>query len=341
MGIVQIPAAVAGATRNIVSFTSSQTWTVPSTAKYVDVLVVGGGCGGRGGHRNTDNNDNGGSGGAVTIMRDIYLNGTGTVSIVVGSGSSGTTGTATTTQATQPSNAGYSGFGTYVYSQGGTYTQGGLPGYKGTSTASNRTNSELSTTQSDFAPAMSYVYAQGWNNLDTTFNTLRFGVYVGLNSYGLTGGRGRPGGDGNTAVNACGTHPGSAGNQLQPPTLITTNTIPQDNWSNVQASLGTATAGTAGTGGGAGGAAGILGVAGGGGGTSVTVGGAAGQGGAGAGGGGSRPNPTSGTGGNGGNAGTNTGAGGGNGAYTGSSTAGTGGNGGNGAAGIVIVSWIS
>jgi hypothetical protein len=341
MGIVQIPAAVAGATRNIVSFTSSQTWTVPSTAKYVDVLVVGGGCGGRGGHRNTDNNDNGANGGAVTIMRDIYLNGTGTVSVVVGAGSSGTTGTATTTQATAPSAAGYSGFGTYVYSSGGNVSVVGFPGYKGTSTSGNRTNSSLSTTQSDFAPAMSFVYAQGYNYLDTTFASGAFGRYAGLNSYGLTGGAGRAGGDGMATVNTCGTHPGSSVSGINPATLITTNTIPQDNWSNVQALLGTATAGTAGTGGGAGGAAGILGVAGGGGGTSTTLGGAAGQGGPGAGGGGSRPNPVGGNGGNGGNAGTNTGAGGGKGAHTGSTSAGTAGNGGNGAAGIVIVSWIS
>jgi hypothetical protein len=328
-----------GITRNIQVFTSSQTWTVPSTAKYVDVLVVGGGCGGRGGCRNTDNNDNGGNGGAVTIMRDIYLNGTGTVSVVVGAGSSGTTGSATSTQATAPSAAGYSGFGSYVYSQGGTSSAGGLAGYKGVSTSTTKTNSSLSTTQSDFAPAMSFVYGQGYNYLDTTFSTGAYAVYIGLNSYGLRGGTARLGGDGTAGQNACGTHPGSTANGTST-SLITTNTIPQDNWSNVQASLGTATAGTAGTGGGAGGAAGVVGVGGGGGGCTTTLGGAAGQGGAGAGGGGSRPNPVGGTGGNGGNAGTNTGAGGGNGAHSGSASAGTGGNGGNGAAGIVVVTWL-
>ena len=80
-------------------------------------------------------------------------------------------------------------------------------------------------------------------------------VFMGINSYGLRGGIGGTGG--NNAANqvTAGSHPGS--NILTGTTgNIRTNTIPQENWSNVQASLGAATAGTSGTGGGAGGAAG-------------------------------------------------------------------------------------
>ena len=335
-------ATSAAISRNIQVFTSSTTWTVPATAKYVDVLVVGGGCGGRGGRRELDSNEgNGARGGGVTIMRDIYLNGTGTVSIVVGAGSSGTAGSATTTQAAVPSAAGYSGFGTYCYSGGGTAAYGGVPGYKGTSEASSISNWQLSTTQADFAPSMVNMPAQGYmTDLITSYNQgAQSAIFMGLNSYGLRGGISGTGG--NNAANqvSAGSHPGTTilsgttGN-------VRTNTIPQDNWSNVKASVGAATAGTAGTGGGAGGAGGITGIGGGGGACSPTAGQPGGQGGAGAGGGGSFPNPVGGTGGNGGNGGTNSGGAGGQGANTGSTGAGTGGAGGNGAAGIVVVTWL-
>jgi hypothetical protein len=336
MGQTTIP-AVAGLTKNIQVFTSSTTWTVPSSAKYVDVLVVGGGCGGIGGRRDLDSSSAPGKGGAVTIMRDIYLNGTGTVVIVVGANSSGTTGTSTTTAGANPSAAGYSGFGTYCYSGGATNSNPGIPGYKGTSITASISNWQLDTTQSNFAPSMTNVAALGYisDSATATLGTM----LTGINSYGLSGGRG--GTTGNNAANqpSAGSHPGTIA--LSGVTAnIRTNTIPQENLLNVQASLGAATAGTTGTGGGAGGAAGVTGLAGGGGSCTPVAGQPGGQGGAGAGGGGSFPSPTGGTGGNGGNAGTNTGAGGGAGANTGSTGAGTGGNGGNGAAGIVVVTWL-
>lgn len=341
MGLNIIP-AVSGLTRNVVAFTSSQTWTVPASAIYVDVLVVGGGCGGGGGKREVDSSTGtGGRGGAVTIMKNIYLNGTGSVSVVVGAGSSGTTGSATTTNAANPSAAGYSGFGTYCYSGGGTTAYGGVPGYKGTSSSSPISNWQLSTTQSDFAPSMVNVGGQGYvTDYQSSFNpNFQSAILMGLDSYGLRGGI--VGTVGNNAANqqSAGSHPG--GSTITGTTgNVRTNTIPQENWFNVQTLLGTATAGTAGSSGGAGGAGGVIGVGGGGGTCTPVAGQPGGQGGAGAGGGGSFPNPVGGTGGNGGNAGTNTGAGGGLGANSGSTTAGTGGNGGNGAAGIVIVSWL-
>ena len=327
-----------GATHNIVSFTSSQTWTVPTSAKYVDVLVVGGGTGGRGGQRSTSNNVDGGYGGGVTILNNIFLNGTGTVSVVVGAGSSGSAGLATTGSPTNPSDGGYSGFGTYCYSQGGrmSISTGGLPSYKGTSGSLGMN----SVTQSDCAPLLTF---------PGTFTSGISGSAQGSWMWGVSGQAtgyrgGYPGaqGTGSSNANTIGSHPGQ-GDPTQSNNNIRTNTLPSLDFYNLVSAplVGAASAGTSGAGGGAGGAAGVVGIGGGGGTCTPIAGQPGGQGGAGAGGGGSWPNPVGGNGGNGGNAGTNTGAGGGAGAATGSTSAGTGGNGGNGAAGIVVVHWIS
>lgn len=330
----------AGATHNYQAFTSSTTWTVPSSAKYVDVLVVGGGVGGRGGKRAVDNSFSGGTGGALTFASDIFLNGTGTVAITIGAGSNGTAGTSTTTSATVPSDAGFSAFGTYVYSGGGygANTFGGTPGYKGTSFLSTNSYSFIGDSNSaNFAPQMYGINGVQGFNLSSSQNT-NGAIVFGFKCFGLFGGfAGREQSTGN--IICAGTHPG--GGATDAAVLVTTNTIPQNISSSFLTAVGSASAGTSGTGGGAGGAAGISGLGGGGGTCRALAGGVGGQGGAGAGGGGSWPNPVGGNGGNGGNAGTNTGAGGGAGANTGSTTGGTGGTGGNGAAGIVIVKWIS
>lgn len=308
-------------------FTSSQTWTVPSSAQYVDVVIVGGGAGGRGGYRvNTDNAQSGG-GGAVVFLKDIYLGGTGTVAIVVGLGSNGTTGSSTTTQPNTPSTAGYSGFGTYGYAGGGqggnNIRYGGIPGYKGTSTQIYQASDYWlgkDTTQSNWAPAMASMQGAFYGAASIS---AAGPVLFGVNALGLWGGE-------------QGSGPGQGGAT----STQTTNTIPQLFPSNWLASTTVGTAGTAGQGATNGGGAGPLGVGGGGGGVSSSSVGANGSaGGPGAGGAGGNPASLGLNGGNGGNAGTNSGAGGGAGAHTLSTTAGTGGNGGNGAAGLVIVSW--
>jgi hypothetical protein len=332
-----------GATQNQVVFTSSTTWTVPSTAQYVDVMVVGGGSGGTGGYRTTGGLANGGMGGAITIMKDIYLGGTGTVSIVVGSGTNGTAGTATTSAATAPSTAGYSGFGTYCYSSGGGSNSNnpGQPGIKTTGTGGTITYFQNDTTQTDYAPVLVYAVDSSVGAITSAMGgpSATQTVAWGVNAFGLFGGY--------AGVMSTGTNQYSGGTPGQGKTtsanaVVTTNTLTASILGNIAAfGLGTATAGSSGTGGAAGGAAGITGLAGGGGGYITTAGQVGGQGGPGAGGGGSRPNPDGGNGGNGGNAGTNTGAGGGYGATTGSTSAGTGGTGGNGAAGLVVVRWIS
>jgi hypothetical protein len=330
----------AGATINYLAFTSSQTWTVPSSAKYVDVFVVGGGSGGKGGRRATSGTGQAGCGGGVTMFDNIFLNGTGTVAIVVGAGSSGTAGTSTTSDSASAGNAGFSAFGDYCYSQGARGADGnpGLPAYKGTYSGSLTSRTMANDyTQSNFAPITIlpyYTVSNAYSGAETNAQ-----VVTGLNAYGLAGGF-YGNGDGGNAFRA-----GGVAGFGQPPTTgtnQTTMTLPSPISSAYNAAIGAATAGTAGQGAtGTGGAAGIAGFAGGGGSATPTANAQGGQGGHGAGGGGSWPISVGLNGGNGGNAGTNTGAGGGGGACTGNTTAGTGGTGGNGAAGIVVVKWIS
>jgi hypothetical protein len=342
MGLTQVPAAAGGVTHNIQAFTSSTTWTVPTSAKYVDVLVVGGGTGGIGGSRGNYNSNFSGVGGGITVLRDIYLNGTGTVAITVGAGSNGTAGTSTTSY-TNSSNAGYSAFGTYCYSGGGfgSDVMPGLPGYKGT--VANAYNINADTNQANYAPFLSYMGSTNMFYLGTA-STGNFLAALGVNAIGIKGGHSGTDGMNATNINVAGGIPGAAKPQ-ESTTTMTLNTIPTFDFYNLKTDslVGAATAGTLGGAGGTAGPAGPVGLAGGGG-TGYYGSGQHGQGGPGAGGAGGHGGKQlggSGTGGNGGNAGANTGAGGGAGGVTGSTTLGTGGNGGNGAAGIVVVHWIS
>jgi hypothetical protein len=313
-------------------------------------MVVGGGAGGQG-SGNASNGGPAGGGGAVTVLQNIYLGGTGTVSIVVGAGSNGTAGVSTATTGANPSAAGYSGFGTYVYSQGSAYGRTSSPGYKGTI---NSPYGGYDTTLSNFAPALSNstigntagqsygsFYAGGigaYNYYSTNIQTLTQATTADGTGWGLSGGaygyggqHGSPAGFGNTY--STGMVTANLSTQMYSPSP----TLP---WgASTVFTLGTATAGTNSSNGRVGGVAGAYGYAGGGGGylnASPYFGGCGAQG---AGGGGAVCDSAGGTGGNGGNAGTNTGAGGGAGGSNNQST-GTGGNGGNGAAGFVIVSYI-
>lgn len=350
MGLQQIPAAqVLMPTRRTTVFTSSQTWTVPSSAMYVDVMVVGGGAGGDGGIA-ASTSGRGGTGGAITILRDIYLGGTGTVSIVVGAGGTGGTGRTDTSQ--NPGGfGGYSGFGTFVYSAGG-LSSGNLstPGYRGTTGSPYNAND---TTISNFAPIMTSSIAANSNGTFATAhpvinNANNLAGQNGSNSsspvytHTLDGrGFGYSGGLSNSQGSSGGAPGGATMNTGNNPGILflpsNTTSIP---WTTSTSFLGTPTAGGTSASGTAGGPAGSLGFSGAGGSAGANAtnrsGGAGGPGG---GGGGS--NSSGGVnGGNGGNGGTNTGGGGGAGGSTGASNSGTGGNGGNGGSGFVIVSYL-
>jgi hypothetical protein len=349
MGLQQIPAAtVAMPTRRTTVFTSSQTWTVPSSAMYVDVMVVGGGTGGDGGI-SANTGSRGGTGGAITVLRDIYLGGTGTVSIVVGAGGNGGAGRTDTSQ-NQGALGGFSGFGTFVYSSGGlTSGNPSLSGYKGTT---NNAYNGNDATISNFAPIMTSSVASSnsgslgaalpmLNNANNLAGQNNSSQSSPVYTHTLDGrGFGYSGGVCNGSGSSGGSPGGAPMNSGNANTLFVPSNTTSIPWSISTSFLGTATGGGTSASGTTGGLAGSLGFSGSGGasGTNATsrLGGAGGPG---AGGGGG--NSTGGiNGGNGGNAGTNTGGGGGGGGSTGSANSGTGGNGGNGGSGFVIVSYI-
>jgi len=335
-------------TRRTIVFTSSDTWTVPSSAQYVDVMVVGGGCGGRGGYAVVPG-VGGGQGGAITVVRDIYLGGTGTVSITVGAGSNGTAGSSTTSISSEPSNAGFSAFGTLVYS-GGAFGNGnsGLPGYKGTNFNAYGPND---LTSSNFSPIMVGVNASNSGGDMISTSPIITSVALDINASSSTrpiymqtfngNGVGFQGGKGLGAGYSGGGPGGIVLGQQNTSAQIIPSNITSIPWATSTSFLGTPTAGSAAAGGGgAGGSAGASGFAGAGGGSgrdnTNRIGTAGGPGGGGGGGGGNGGT----NGGAGGNAGTNTGSGGGGGGSTGLNSTGTGGAGGNGASGFVIVSYI-
>lgn len=345
MGAQTLPVpAVILPTRRTIAFTSSTTWTVPSSAQFVDVMVVGGGQGGKGGIRQPSNGYDGGTGGAITIAQNLYLGGTGTVAITVGAGTSGTAGVATTGPSTNASSAGNSLFGTFVASQGGAqHGNPSAPGYRGSVNGPYRGGD---TTLSNFTPVLqSGMYTGsgfavdapsntnlGYNSLSIN-NAPSFGYSSDATFWGFQGGATGPEG-------ASGG--GYGGTQQNAALRLGTFSMNRTPWgSHLLFTIGSATAGTNASSGASGGAAGLSGYSGGGGpaGNASNANGA--PGGPGAGGGGGNGNGSGGVvGGNGGNAGTNSGSGGGAGGCTGITSAGTGGNGGNGAAGFIIVSYI-
>lgn len=341
MGVLTIPTP-AGVSRNIVALTSTQTWTVPSTAQYVDVLVIGGGGGGFGGNRSAGFGAHyNGCGGGVLFLQDVYLGGTGTVSVTIGAGGAGSAGQANTS--TVDAGVGtFSAFGTYGYAGGAYFAPGnspepGIPGYKGTTV---NPLSGTDTTQSNFAPALIGLHILKTSDYVTDNNGAAnpYGpsIYFGVNAFGLSGGR--QGNIGTGVAVYSGSAPGTTSSGTANNISQTRTVIPNYFW-RIDNYLGSASAGGNSSSGSVGGAAGVKGFAGSGGGTRGISNGAGAQGGPGAGGGGACPT-AGGTGGAGGNAGSNTGAGGGGGGTSFSATAGTGGNGGNGGSGLVMVSWI-
>jgi hypothetical protein len=117
MGIVQIPAPTSGLTYRTVRFTSSGTFSVPSTTTMVDVILIGGGAGGAGACSGTLANGNVGAGhggaGCFMYVPNYPATPSGTISYTIGTAGAG--GVASGTTATD-----------FVGGVGGNTTFGGL-----------------------------------------------------------------------------------------------------------------------------------------------------------------------------------------------------------------------
>jgi hypothetical protein len=108
-------------------YTSSGSFTIPTGAKVLNVVVIGAGGGGGGGARNVANNGGGGGGGGGGFSERMFsafeLGGADTViSYTVGSGGTGGTVTATGTTALSGNAGGAGGdssFGTFLVAKGG------------------------------------------------------------------------------------------------------------------------------------------------------------------------------------------------------------------------------
>lgn len=117
MGISQVPAVTAAAGRKSQTFTSSGTFTAPTSSTYngwVNVLCIGGGSGG-----GYSSSGRGGGFGAVISEKLVQVAAGGSVTVTVGSGGAG--GTSGSTSGTA---GGTSSFGALVSAAGGIQTGG-------------------------------------------------------------------------------------------------------------------------------------------------------------------------------------------------------------------------
>jgi hypothetical protein len=111
-------AAMGNARVDYQEFTSSGTWTKPTTAKYIYVEAIGGGGGGGSGYLGTGGG--GGGGGGFTNRLLLASDITAPVSITIGAGGSGgTTLVSSNTDRAIGSDGGDSSFGSYVIAKGG------------------------------------------------------------------------------------------------------------------------------------------------------------------------------------------------------------------------------
>lgn len=122
------------ATRGVVIFTSSGTWTVPSGVDQAFVTVIGGG--GSGAFSNTGAGPSGGGGGGVA-KKTVNLVGVSSVSITVGAG-----GASQTVLGTVGRDGGSSAFGAFCSATGG--GGGGITG--GASLAGNGVGGDINYT---------------------------------------------------------------------------------------------------------------------------------------------------------------------------------------------------
>lgn len=129
-GTTTFSGAIVGATK-IDVFTASSTWSKPTNAKYVEVIVVGAGGGGSGGAYNSTDSAGGagGQGGGLSVYKFNASSLTSTVAVTVGtSGTGGAGGVAGGGGAggSSGTDGGSSSFGAYLIATGGDQGDGGV-----------------------------------------------------------------------------------------------------------------------------------------------------------------------------------------------------------------------
>lgn len=127
---LSVDTAVIAKICNIQDFTASGTWTMPSGAKIIDVIVIasggGAGSGRRGASLSNRYGGSGGGGGGISRKRFLASFLPSSVTITVGTGGPGGSAvTADNTNGSDGTDGGDSGFGTYVRATGGKKGKGG------------------------------------------------------------------------------------------------------------------------------------------------------------------------------------------------------------------------
>jgi hypothetical protein len=202
------------------TFTSSDTWTVPTgVANLVAVLAIGAGQGGACGNIRvfgqreagvTSSSGASGKGGDLVLARDIALGTATSVSVSVGAGGAAGAGTsftkavgdATTTYTRTPGNAsngGNTSFGSFVVAAGGGNNNSGTPSYSTTwganiftQTGAAQTIPAGTTTTTSF-PYYPYAFQQAGTSGVGTFTVSGTATSNNVSTFGTAGARGAAG----------------------------------------------------------------------------------------------------------------------------------------------------